>query len=76
MIALKRFLARPIIFLIKGYQYLISPLLGQRCRFIPTCSAYAVSALERHGLLLGSWLALKRIFRCHPWHPGGYDPLP
>ncbi len=62
--------------LVRFYQYLISPLLGPRCRFHPSCSHYAVEALELHGALRGSWLALRRLLRCHPWHPGGYDPVP
>ncbi len=62
--------------LIKGYQYLISPLLGSRCRFYPTCSNYTLEAIERFGPIKGGWLGLKRIFRCHPFHPGGVDPVP
>lgn len=62
--------------LIRGYQLFISPLLGPRCRFYPTCSHYALEAIEVHGALKGSWLALKRVLRCHPWHPGGLDPVP
>ncbi|WP_300672103.1 membrane protein insertion efficiency factor YidD [Desulfoluna sp.] len=62
--------------LIKAYQYLISPLTGPRCRFYPTCSAYAIEAYERYGILKGSWLAVKRILKCHPFHPGGFDPVP
>lgn len=62
--------------LVRLYQYLISPLLGPRCRFHPSCSHYAIEAIERHGTLRGSWLALRRLGRCHPWHPGGYDPVP
>ena len=62
--------------LIRGYQYLFRPLLGANCRFYPSCSDYAREAVERHGALDGVWLAVKRIARCHPYHPGGYDPVP
>ncbi|MGH6634760.1 MAG: membrane protein insertion efficiency factor YidD [Gammaproteobacteria bacterium] len=62
--------------LIRGYQYWISPLLGRHCRFWPSCSEYARQAIERYGLWRGGWLGVKRICRCHPWHPGGYDPVP
>lgn len=62
--------------LIRLYQLTISPLLGPRCRFYPSCSQYALGAVNRFGLLRGGWLALKRIGRCHPWHPGGLDPVP
>lgn len=65
-----------LILLIRAYQYLISPLLGPHCRFYPTCSCYAHTAVERHGVIRGSWLALSRISKCHPWHPGGEDPVP
>lgn len=58
------------------YRLLISPLLGPRCRFAPTCSEYALEALATHGPLRGSWLAIRRITRCHPLNPGGYDPVP
>lgn len=65
-----------LIFLIKGYRQLISPLFPPTCRFEPTCSCYAIEAIERFGPLQGSWLAARRITRCHPLHPGGYDPVP
>jgi hypothetical protein len=61
---------------IKAYRRVISPLLPPNCRFTPTCSAYAVTAIERHGVVRGGWLAVKRIARCHPWNPGGSDPVP
>ncbi|EGV31285.1 MULTISPECIES: membrane protein insertion efficiency factor YidD [Thiorhodococcus] len=68
---------RPILIgLIRVYQYLISPLLGPHCRFYPSCSHYAVEAIERHGVVYGTYLALRRLSRCHPWHPGGIDPVP
>lgn len=62
--------------LIRAYQLLVSPLLGARCRFHPSCSQYALEAVELHGALRGSWLALRRLSRCHPFHAGGYDPVP
>ena len=62
--------------LIRGYQLTVSPLLGPRCRFHPSCSHYALEALHRHGSLRGGWLALRRVARCHPFDPGGYDPVP
>lgn len=65
-----------LIALIQMYRWFVSPLLGPSCRFHPTCSCYAQEALARHGALRGSWLAVRRIGRCHPWHPGGYDPVP
>ncbi len=65
-----------LIALIRAYQWFISPLLGPHCRFYPSCSQYACEALERHGALRGSGLALRRLLRCHPWHPGGVDPGP
>ena len=61
---------------VRGYQYLVSPMLGNKCRFYPSCSDYAREALERHGSLRGSWLAVRRLCRCQPFHPGGYDPVP
>ncbi len=65
-----------LVFLIRVYQTLLSPLLGPRCRFYPSCSHYAVEAIRRHGAWRGSGLALRRLLRCHPLHPGGYDPVP
>ena len=62
--------------LIRVYRYAISPLFGSRCRFFPTCSAYTDEAIEKHGACKGDMLGLKRIARCHPWNPGGFDPVP
>jgi putative membrane protein insertion efficiency factor len=62
--------------ILRGYQWLVSPLLGTNCRFHPTCSEYARQAVARHGLLRGGWLALWRLARCNPWHEGGMDPVP
>lgn len=69
-------LARLIVMLIRGYQVAISPLLPPSCRYTPSCSQYAVEALQRHGALRGSWLAVCRVCRCHPFRRGGYDPVP
>lgn len=63
-------------FLLRFYQLAISPLMRPSCRFHPSCSNYALEALQAHGAARGSWLAAKRVCRCHPWHPGGYDPVP
>lgn len=68
--------ARVLLALVGGYRRWISPLLGPRCRFAPSCSAYAAQALAVHGAGRGSWLAARRIARCHPFHPGGHDPVP
>ena len=65
-----------LIGLLRGYRYLISPWLGNNCRYLPSCSEYAETAVCTHGAARGSWLALKRVCRCHPWHPGGLDPVP
>lgn len=64
-----------LIKLIHGYQYLVSPLSSSSCRFLPTCSHYACDALEQHGVIKGVWLSIKRLIRCNPWNPGGYDPV-
>lgn len=69
-------LRQALVALIRAYQILLSPLLGPRCRFHPSCSQYAIEALQRHGVVKGGWLALRRIGRCHPLHPGGHDPVP
>jgi len=61
---------------IQAYRWLISPLLGPSCRFYPSCSAYALEAVDRHGAFHGSWLAARRLLRCHPFNAGGYDPVP
>ena len=68
-------MSRILILCIRFYQIFISPLFPPTCRFYPTCSAYAIEAIQKKGPLLGSWLALKRIRKCHPYHPGGYDPV-
>lgn len=65
-----------LIWLIRGYRVLISPLFPPACRFQPTCSKYALEAVERFGAWRGGWMAIRRILRCHPFHPGGYDPVP
>lgn len=67
---------RLLILLIQGYRYLFSPWLGNHCRFHPSCSHYAQEAVSTHGALRGGWLSLRRLGRCHPWHPGGLDPVP
>lgn len=71
-----RILGLPLVALIRIYQWGISPLLGPRCRFTPSCSHYAVEALQKHGLFKGLWLAMRRIARCHPWGGHGADPVP
>lgn len=65
-----------LIWLLKGYRFAISPLYGQVCRYHPTCSAYALEAVQLHGAVRGTWLAMRRVARCHPWAAGGLDPVP
>jgi putative membrane protein insertion efficiency factor len=69
-------LQRTLIAAIKGYKQVLSPLLPSACRYAPTCSEYAIQAIEKYGVMRGLHLAFKRISRCHPFHPGGYDPVP
>ncbi len=74
--ALDRGVSAVLIVLIRGYRFFLSPWVGNQCRFHPTCSVYALTAIERHGVFRGIWLAGLRLLRCHPWHPGGHDPVP
>jgi hypothetical protein len=67
---------RILVALVHAYRLLLRPVLGGSCRFTPSCSSYAIEALERHGAVRGTWLSLRRILRCHPFHPAGYDPVP
>ena len=69
-------LARIVALPVRAYRLVLSPWIGHACRFQPTCSAYALEALDRHGALRGSWLAARRVARCHPWGSAGYDPVP
>jgi putative membrane protein insertion efficiency factor len=73
---IKTILSFPFIVLIKLYQWVISPMLGPKCRFTPTCSQYALQAFKKYGPLKGFWLSLRRISKCHPWGGHGYDPVP
>jgi len=66
--------AQLLILVIRAYQICLSPLLGRTCRFHPTCSSYTIEAINRYGVLRGGWKSVRRILRCHPWNPGGYDP--
>lgn len=72
----RRLVAAPAIWLIKAYQLVLSPMRPPTCRFYPSCSAYALTAIQRFGILRGSWLAGRRLLRCHPWNPGGVDHVP
>jgi uncharacterized protein len=76
MKSLNKILALPFILLIRFYQLVISPWLGPRCRFTPTCSQYGLQAFKKYGIFKGFWLTARRIVRCHPWGGHGYDPLP
>ena len=69
-------MTRLLLALVRAYRFLLSPWWGRHCRFAPSCSAYAEEAIERYGALQGTWLGLRRVARCHPWHRGGYDPVP
>lgn len=73
---MKSLLSSLLLLLLRGYQLAISPFLGQSCRFYPTCSNYAMEAIREHGALKGVMLAAVRLGKCHPWHPGGHDPVP
>jgi putative membrane protein insertion efficiency factor len=67
---------RLLVWVLRGYQLALSPMLGQSCRFYPSCSHYAIEAITTHGAARGSWLAARRVCRCHPWNEGGFDPVP
>ncbi|MFA6120546.1 MAG: membrane protein insertion efficiency factor YidD [Sideroxydans sp.] len=67
---------RILLSMVRGYQRFISPMYPPSCRFTPSCSQYSYEAISRHGVVKGVWLSIKRVGRCHPWNPGGYDPIP
>ena len=73
---LNKIVTFPLILLIRGYQLIVSPMLGSNCRFMPTCSEYALESLKAYGLIKGIYLTIKRIGKCHPWGSHGYDPIP
>lgn len=68
--------ARLLVGVVKAYQLILSPMLGQQCRFYPTCSQYAIEAIRKHGAFIGTYFTVRRLLRCHPWHAGGHDPIP
>jgi putative membrane protein insertion efficiency factor len=74
--ALRSLAVALLVLVIRAYQFALSPFLGSACRFAPSCSEYAIEAVRRHGPLQGSWMGARRIARCHPFHPGGLDPVP
>jgi uncharacterized protein len=69
-------MSKILIWVVRGYQFSVGPLLGASCRFTPSCSQFAIVAIRRYGALRGAYLSLGRVLRCHPWHPGGADPVP
>lgn len=73
---MRKVIVKSLLGLIRFYQLAISPYLGRNCRFYPSCSSYAHEAIQTHGALRGGWFAIRRVGRCHPWHPGGFDPVP
>ena len=73
---MQKIMTRFLMALVKCYQLTLSPFFGQQCRFSPSCSHYAIEALQAHGAIKGSWLTIKRLSHCHPWHVGGHDPVP
>ena len=73
---INKIITHPIIVIIKFYQFFISPILGQNCRYLPTCSEYSIQSIKKFGIFKGTFLSLKRISKCHPWGNHGYDPVP
>ena len=71
-----KIMARLLMWMVRVYQVMLSPFFGQQCRFYPTCSQYALEAINRHGAIVGGCYAIRRLMRCHPWHVGGHDPIP
>jgi putative membrane protein insertion efficiency factor len=75
MVKLSAFLQKSLIFILQAYSYLLSPVFGRNCRFFPNCSKYAQLAIIEHGSFIGLYMTMKRLLCCHPWHPGGFDPV-